>query len=215
MIKNKLKILYEDKFFLIVNKPAGLLCMATDKEKMHTLYHEVLEYLRKKNQKVFIVHRLDKDTSGIVLFAKTEKVKDYMQNNWDNIKRGYVALLEGQIEAKKGTLTNYLAETKTLLTYVTVKEKGKLAITEYDTISSNNKYSLVQINLKTGRKNQIRVQFANINHPIVGDKKYGNKGSGNELALLANSLVFTHPITKEEINISLDIPQKYLNLAKK
>lgn len=112
----KLDIIYEDKFILAVNKPHNLLTISTEKEKDKTLYHEVLTYIKKKNQKIFIVHRLDKDTSGIVLFAKNEKIKNYLQDNWSNVQRYYVALVEGKITAK-GEIKSYLKETKTLLTY--------------------------------------------------------------------------------------------------
>jgi 23S rRNA pseudouridine1911/1915/1917 synthase len=215
-MKKKLKIIYEDKYLIAVYKQNGLLTVANDKEKERTLYHYVLEYLKSKKQKVFIIHRLDKDTSGIVLFAKDEKIKHLMQENWDNVIREYLAITLGNVENDKGIIKLYLAETKTLLTYVGNKNNGKLAITEYTKLMSNKKYSLLKLNLKTGRKNQIRVSLSNIGYPIIGDKKYGtNIDPIHKMALLANYLEFIHPITKEKIVLDLGIPKEYLDFMKK
>ena len=117
MKKKRLNIVYEDKYIIVVNKESGLLTISNDKVKDNTLYHMVREYLNKKNQKAFIVHRLDKDTSGLVLFAKSEKIKYLFQNNWDKVKREYIAIVNGKIPKKKDTLISNLKETKTLLTY--------------------------------------------------------------------------------------------------
>ncbi len=176
MPKNKkMDILYEDKELLVINKPAGLLTIATEKESFHTLYHQAREYVKKQNpkNKIFIVHRLDKDTSGIVLFAKNEKLKKELQNNWNKIafKREYIAIVEGKVSKKKETLKSYLAESKTHQVYSS--SKGVLAITHYETLANSKAYSLLKITIDTGRKNQIRVQLSEIGHPIVGDKKYG------------------------------------------
>ena len=217
MSKKKMDILYEDKYLIIINKPAHLLTIATKKEKERTLYHEVYDYLKNKHKsnKVFIVHRLDKDTSGIVVFAKDIKTKVYMQENWDKFKRGYVAVVEGKLNNKKGVLKNYLNETKTLYTYVVNDKDGKLAITEYEKILENKKYTLLSLNLKTGRKNQIRVQLSHIGLPIVGDKKYGSLSNPiRRMALHSNYLKFVHPKTNHEIIIDIDIPNSFLNLLK-
>lgn len=216
-MKKKLDILYEDKFLLIVNKPANLLTISTDKEKDKTLYSYVYDYLKKKNKrnKVFIVHRLDKDTSGIVMFAKDEITKFYMQDNWNKIKRNYVAVVNGKVEKKFGVLRSYLNETKTHYTYSVKDQNGKLAITEYEKILENNKYTMLSLNLKTGRKNQIRVQLADMGNPIVGDKKYGiKKDPIRRMALHANYMEFIHPKTKEKITLDLDIPNLFVNLVK-
>ena len=215
MTKKKLKILYEDKYLIIVNKPSNLLTIATSKEKEKTLFHQVYEYLKQKNKnnKVFIVHRLDKDTSGIVVFAKDIQSKAFLQNNWDKFKRKYVAVVHGHTK-EKDILKNYLMETKTHLTYIVNDKKGKLAITEYEKVLENNKYTMLSINIKTGRKNQIRVQLSNIGNPIVGDKKYGIKDSTNNMCLVANTLEFIHPKTKQKIVIDIDIPKNIINLFK-
>ena len=217
MKKKKLDILYEDKFIIIVNKPSNLLTVSTSKEKDRTLFSYVFDYLKKKNKnnKVFIVHRLDKDTSGIVILAKDEKTKFYLQDNWDKFKRNYVAVVEGTLEKKQGVLKNYLQETKTHYTYVVNDKNGKLAITEYEKILENKKYTMLSLNIKTGRKNQIRVQLNNIGNPIVGDKKYGSKKDPiRRMALIANTLEFIHPKTKEQIIIDIDIPTSFINLVK-
>ena len=216
-MKKKLEILYEDKYIIIVNKPHNLLTISTEKEKDRTLFHYVFDYLKKKNKKnkVFIVHRLDKDTSGIVIFAKDEQTKYYLQNNWDSFKRNYVAVVTGKLEKEKGVLKSYLQETKTHLTYSVNDKNGKLAITEYEKVLENNKYTMLSLNLKTGRKNQKRVQLSDIGNPIVGDKKYGiKKDPIRRMALVANTLEFIHPKTKEKIIIDIDIPNSFISLVK-
>ena len=217
MKNKKLKILYEDKYLIIIDKPSNLLTISTEKEKERTLYHYVSDYLKKKNKnnKVFIVHRLDKDTSGIIVLAKDEKTKFFMQDNWEKFKRCYVAVVEGKVKETKGVLKNYLMETKTHVTYVVNDKNGKLAITEYEKILENKKYTMLSLNIKTGRKNQIRVQLSNMGNPITGDKKYGAKKDPiRRMALVANYLSFIHPKTKENIVIDIDIPDEIVKLVK-
>lgn len=216
-MKKKLKILYEDKYLLIVDKPYNLLCISTLKENKRTLFHYAYEYIKSKNKnnKIFIVHRLDRDTSGIVVFAKSMEVKNKLQNNWDMVKRGYVAVVNGKLKKDRGTLKNYLKDTKTLVTYTVKDKNGKLAILDYEKIMDNDLYSFVSINLKTGRKNQIRVQFSEIGNSIVGDKKYGiKKDPIKRMALHANYISFIHPITNQKIEIDIDIPNSFLTLFK-
>lgn len=207
--KDKLKILYEDKQIIVISKPSGLLTIGTNKEHNNTLYRKVSEYVKKqhKSNKIFIVHRLDKDTSGIIIFAKNEQVKRILQRNWDKYKKHYIALVEGKI-TKGDTIKNYLAETKTLKTYITNdKNKGKLSITKYNPIKYNKEYSLLDIEIFTGRKNQIRVHLSSINHPIVGDKKYGSKKNPiRRMCLHANYLEFIHPTNNKKIVIKEEYP---------
>ncbi len=198
----KLDILYEDKYIIVVNKPCKVLTIK-DKKGDKNLYEDVSSYVKKQNphNKIFIVHRLDKDTSGIVLFAKSEKIKHYFQEHWDNVKREYLALVEGHLPKKKDTLVNFLSETKTYLVYVS--DNGKKAITSYEVIEANKNTSLIKVSIATGRKNQIRVQLSHIGNPIVGDKKYGAKTNLlNRLGLHASYLEFTHPITHKVIEIT-------------
>lgn len=202
----KLNILYEDKYLIIVYKRHGLLTISRDNHNDLNLYDEVKEYEKKKNprNKIFIVHRLDKDTSGLVLFAKNEKIKYALQNNWDKVIRKYFAVVEKEVLENK-TLINYLQESKTGEVFVTNnKVMGKKSITKYEVLSKNNKCSLLDIEIKTGRKNQIRVQLAYILHPIIGDKKYGNT-KNKELLLQAYYLKFNHPVDNKEIIIKTDI----------
>lgn len=215
----KLDIIYEDKEIIVVNKEAKLLTISTDKVKNHTLYNEVSNYVKKQypKNKIFVVHRLDKDTSGVILFVKNEKIKKAFQDNWENIaiKREYVALVEGN-NIGKGIIKSYLFETKTLQVLSSNNpNKGKLAITEYESIKESKKYSLVKINILTGRKNQIRVHLNLIGHSIVGDKKYGALTNPlNRLGLHATRLVITHPFTKEIMIFESNVPQVFNNLIK-
>lgn len=215
--KDKLDIIYEDKYIIVINKPANLLTIGTEKNRDNNLYRKVSDYVKKqhKSNKIFIVHRLDKDTSGLILFAKTPKIKSIIQKEWDNTTRYYVALVEGKVN-NNGTIKNWLKETKTLYTYSSnTKNDGKLAITKYKPIDNNNQYTLLNIEILTGRKNQIRVHMKDINHPIVGDKKYGSiKNPIRRMCLHATYLKIKHPITNKYIefnSIYPDIFNKLIN----
>ena len=212
MKKDRLKILYEDKHMIAVYKKSGIPTIKSEKYR-DNLYSLVYDYLHKKNQKVFVVHRLDADTSGIVLFAKSEVVKDNLQLNWDNTTREYIAVVHGKTN-EKGTIESYLKETKTLLSYSTKDKSGKYARTDYELLDSNKQYSLLKINIKTGRKNQIRVHMKDNNTPIVGDRKYGIKDGYRTMLLEANRLFFVHPITRERINIDIGINESFLKVLK-
>lgn len=212
MRKDRIKILYEDKSIIVVSKPTHLLTISTENEKERTMFHKIIEYERKKNKnnKVFIVHRLDKDTSGILIFAKSEKVKKILQDNWDKTKRYYMAIVEGIPKEKEKTIKSYLTENSRLITYSTSESKGKLAITKYKLIKHSKKFSLLDIEILTGRKNQIRVHMSDNNTPIIGDKKYGAiTNPMNRLGLHAYKIVFTHPITKKEMTIEDKLPKEF------
>ena len=216
MKKEKLKIIYEDKYLIVINKPQNMLTISNDKIKEDTLYHRVYDYIKQKhkNNKIFIIHRLDKDTSGLVVFAKSEKVKYQLQDNWDKTKRYYYAIVNGIISKDNDTIKSYLKETRTLFVYSSNdKKNGKLAITEYYKLKSNNKYSLLRINILTGRKNQIRVHLNDIGNSIVGDKKYGKKHNPiNRLCLHAYYMEFVHPVTKEIIKFEINYPKEFNKL---
>lgn len=209
MKKKKLDIIYEDKNILVVNKKSGMLTIATSKESIKTLYHEAREYIKKQNphNKIFIVHRLDKHTSGVVLFSKSESLKKYLQDNWNAItNREYIAIVEGTLKNKKGVLKTYLKEDKFLKTYSS--KDGRLAITDYQVLDKNNSYSLLKLQIKTGRKNQIRVSLSDIKNPIVGDKKYGaNKNPLGRLGLHALSLKIN--IKGKEYDFKAKIPDEF------
>lgn len=212
MRKDRIKILYEDKSIIVVSKPTHLLTIATQNEKERTMFHKVIEYERKKNKnnKVFIVHRLDKDTSGIIVFAKSERIKKILQDNWDKTKRYYMAIVEGIPKEQEKTIKSYLAENSRLITYSTNESKGKLAITKYKLIKHSKKFSLLDIEILTGRKNQIRVHMKDNNTPIVGDKKYGSTTNHmNRLGLHAYKIIFKHPITNKEMVIEDKLPKEF------
>ena len=218
MKKDKLDIIYEDKYLIVINKPSHMLTISTENEKEKTLFHKVMLYEKRKNKnnKVFIVHRLDKDTSGLVVFAKNQDVKNKLQNNWDKTRRGYVAVVNGKTK-EKDTLRSYLMETKTLYVYSTNDSKnGKLAITEYEKVMANKRLTLLKIKLKTGRKNQIRVQLNDNGNSIVGDKKYGDIKFDplRRLCLHANYLEFIHPVTNERLVFETNIPKDFINIVK-
>lgn len=215
MKKFKLKIIYEDNDLIVVNKDSNLLSISTSKEKEKTLYHYVSLYLKEKNKnnKVFIIHRLDKDTSGLIVFAKNFKTKMKMQNNWNNVKRKYIAIVNG-ITKDNDILKSYLNETST--NYVYSSNKGKLAITEYKKIKDNKLYSLLEIDIYTGRHHQIRVQLNDINHSIVGDKVYDkNKNRKvSRLYLHAIYIEFVHPNTNKLIKLHTEYPADFNKIIK-
>lgn len=218
--KKPLDIVYEDKDIIVINKPAGLLTIATEKENERTAYHMLMEYVKcgNQNNRIFIVHRLDRDTSGLLVFAKNEQFKLLLQENWADIvtERGYVAVVEGVLKDKERTITSWLKETKTHLMYSSgVTGDGLCAITRYEVIKSSSAYSLLSISLETGRKNQIRVHMKDIGHPIAGDKKYGAAGNPlKRLCLHANLLEFNHPVTKELMRFETKVPKQFSLLLK-
>ncbi|MCM2264099.1 MAG: RNA pseudouridine synthase [Desulfuromonadales bacterium] len=207
-----LTILYEDRDILVVNKTNGLLTVSTDKIKENTAYYLLNEYVRKGNQKsknrIFIVHRLDRDTSGVLVFAKTETAKRFLQDEWQKFKKTYCAVVHGTLPEKEGIITSYLAENSIHRMYsVDDPEKGKLARTGYRVLKESKEYSLLEIDLLTGRKNQIRAHFSEKGRPVVGDKTYGKKEKGiMRLALHAVSITILHPHTKGEMTFEAKIP---------
>lgn len=206
-------IIFEDDHLIVVNKPSGLLTIATEKEKERTLYHIVRDYVVSKNPhgRIFIVHRLDRDTSGIVLFAKDEKTKNQLQENWNDYVslREYTAIVCGHPKEESGQIVQYLKETKTNLVYVSPREDGKKAITNYSVLKTSDKYSMLKVTIETGRRNQIRVAFASKKMPILGDKKYGEKSKVNRLYLHANRLKLYYPVIKKEILFETSIPTEF------
>ena len=207
---SKLKILFEDDNYLVINKPAGLLSVATDKEKTITAYRLCMDYVRQDNPKarIFVTHRLDKETSGVLLFAKNERLRNLLQDTWNDIvlTRQYVALIEGNMDKDEGTIVTWLRETKTNLMYSSHKKgDGQKAVTKYKVIEKNEKFSLLDVHIETGRKNQIRVHFKEAGHPIVGDEKYmANSFAIGRLGLHARKLVLTCPLTNETLTFVAD-----------
>ena len=214
-VNDDIKIEYEDKYLIVVLKPHNLLTISNEKEKQKTLYHLVSNYVKQKNKKnkIFVVHRLDYETSGLVIFAKEEKIQKLLQNSWDKVIRNYIALVKGKPKEKE-TIKLKLIE-KGYNVYI--DKEGKESITNYQLIKSNNINSLIKINIETGRKNQIRISLKSIGYPIIGDSKYGKKEK--IMYLFANEIEFIHPITKEKIKIKKQIPsyfeKRYDNSIKK
>ncbi|SET38600.1 tRNA pseudouridine32 synthase / 23S rRNA pseudouridine746 synthase/23S rRNA pseudouridine1911/1915/1917 synthase [Oceanobacillus limi] len=214
-----MSILYEDDDIIVINKEAGLLSIATKKEKQQTAHNQLMEYVRQQHpqNRIFVVHRLDKETSGVMMFAKREEVKRKLQDNWKRIvkERTYVALVEGKVEKPKDTIVSWLKETKTHLMYSTEDNQGQKAITHYKVIQSNQDFSLVEVQLETGRKNQIRVHMNDLGHPIVGDKKYGAKTNAlRRLGLHAKILSFHHPTTRKLLLFKADVPTSFIKKSK-
>lgn len=213
--RQDLPIIFENEEFIVINKPSGLLTIPSDNEKGRTAYRMVNDYVQQKDKhnRVFVVHRLDEDTSGVLMFAKNPKIKDILQKNWNDIvlERGYYAIVEGKMPKQQDTLVNYLAENSLNLMYVTSdKIKGKKCLTQYRVLKSNEKYSLLDVNIGTGRKNQIRVQLGHIGHHVIGDDKYGEPGDPiKRLGLHAYKLKFVHPLTKKIVEFKTDIPKEF------
>lgn len=211
---NDIEVIYEDSDFLVLNKPCHLLTIATLKEKEKTLYHIALEYLRKKKQKVFILHRLDKDTSGIVVFCKNEKLRDKIQNDWDKVTRQYFAIVNGKLDKQEGIYKDYLEENKNHVVYVS--KSGMMAITKYKKIKEIGENTLVAIEILTGRKNQIRVQMAYHGNYILGDTKYSaDYKKYNRLYLHAYEVEFINPITKKEMKFLAPLPNEFRNIKRR
>ena len=216
----RIKLVYEDDDIIVINKGSGILSVSTDNVKDGTAYSILRDYLKKKDPRLmlFVVHRLDRDTSGLMMFAKNVEAKEAMQHNWNNMVLGrkYVAVVEGKVADEEGIVKSYLAETSQFEVYSTQNpEEGQLAITRYRRLQCHNGYSLMELSLDTGRKNQIRVHMKDLGHPIVGDRKYGAKSSPiHRLGLHARTLHFAHPVTKKEMLFETPIPARFLSLLK-
>lgn len=214
-----INIIYEDKDFIAIDKPHGLLSVASDKEVKETAYNYVLNYLQNKNKSIrpYILHRIDKETSGVLIFAKDVKIHSMLKLRWNDLVtlREYYAIVEGKMDVKEDKITSYLKENKNNLVYSTNDPSGEFAITNYKVVEENSLYSLLKVNIETGRKNQIRVHMHELNHPIIGDDKYGfNKNPLKRLGLHASCLEFIHPITKEKVLIKAPVPNTFRSLFK-
>ena len=212
------RILYEDRDILAVDKPAGMLTMASDTEKTRTVYYALTDYVRKGNPKskrrVFIVHRLDRETSGIVLFAKTEEAKRVLQERWADNTKIYAAVVHGVMDTPEGVVVSHLVESGVHKVYATREPgKGVLAQTAWRTVREKGGRSLLEITLLTGRKHQIRVQMADLGHPVVGDKKYGIKDTFSRLALHARSIAFLHPYSGQPMTLETPVPGIFAQLV--
>jgi len=218
--RKNLPIIYEDDELIVINKPAGLLSIASDKEKSSTAYRMVMDYLQEKDRhnRIYVVHRLDKETSGILMFTKNEELKNMLQDKWNDlvISRGYYAVCEGIFNKKEDHIINYLKMNKLNLMYVTQdKKNSQKCITDYKVIKENDKYSLLDVHIFTGRKNQIRVTLGSLGHFVLGDDKYGEPPNPiNRLCLHAYELVLRHPKTNKILKFSDVLPKDFGDLVK-
>ncbi len=200
-----LTILHEDRDILVVNKEPGLLTIATDDVRTRTAYFLLTDYVRKgiakSRERVFIVHRLDRETSGVLVFARTPEAKRQLQDHWDTTEKQYVAVVHGHLQKPEGEIRSYLVENAALRVYSTPHaDKGRPACTGYRVRHTSGAYSVLDVQLLSGRKHQIRVHLAELGHPILGDRKYGKAGEPSKLlALHARSLTITHPHSGERL----------------
>ena len=212
-------ILYEDDDIIVGNKAPGLLTVAAPYEREQTVHHFLNDYVRKGNSKsrrtVFVVHRLDRETSGVLIFARTERAQQVLKDNWKDTQKIYHAIVHGRMARKEGTISSYLVEDdKYRMHSFDEPGDGKLAHTQYRVIRETPRFSLLEITLLTGRKNQIRVHMAGEGHPLVGDDKYGPPQTHHaRLALHAQSIEFPHPVTGERLRFEAVVPDRFYTLV--
>ena len=205
---------------IVINKPSGLLSIASDKEKSSTAYRMLSDYVQQKDKhnRIFVVHRLDEDTSGVLMVVKNPRLQKALQDDWNNLvsKRGYYAIVEGVPKQKKGRITSYLKKNVQNMMYSSKKEgDGQYSITNYEVIKSNDKYSLLDVNIDSGRKNQIRVHLGDIGHHVIGDDKYGNPCNPiKRLGLHAYELDIKHPFTNKVMKFKAPMPKEFDTLFK-
>lgn len=217
---NGLTILFEDRDIIVVNKRHGLLTIGSDRERDKTAQALLNHYVKKGNSRsrnrVFIVHRLDRDTSGVLIFAKSEEVKRELQGRWKEFTKKYFAVVKGKMKESQGVITSYLAENSVHRIYSTNDHsKGKFSSTEYRVLRESKRFSLLEVKLHTGRKNQIRVHLSEQGNPVAGDGKYGSKEKGvNRLALHSASLTIIHPHTGKEMTFETKVPEYFNTLVR-
>lgn len=215
----RISLVYEDNDIIVVDKGYGVLSTAAGKPSDDTVYNIVKKYARGFSDKanVYVVHRLDRDTSGLMVLTRTKQARDLLINNWNNmvVDRRYIAMVEGQVDTPEGTIKSYLAENEeTFEMYSTTDKKlGRLAVTRYRVVKQGKKFAMVELQIKTGRKNQIRVHMHDMGNPVSGDRKYGGHASPiNRIALHATVLSFVHPITRELVTFNSPIPSNFSSL---
>lgn len=220
VLRTGLRIVYEDADLIVIEKPSGLLSIATDTERRRTAYYDLNAYLRAANPRqvgrVFVVHRLDRDTSGLLLFARNERVKRSFQDRWDRAEKRYYAIVEGVPREPQGRIETPLVETRSLqMRPARPSEDAKPAVTSYRVVRTGRRCALLEVSPETGRKNQIRAHLASIGHPIVGDRKYGAQTNpANRLALHAYYLAFTHPATGKRTTFNSKLPENLARLVR-
>ena len=215
-----LRIVFEDADILVVDKPAGLLTIATEKEKVRTAYHMLTDRAKESSPRgrIFIVHRLDRETSGLIVFAKSAEMKRGLQEHWNEAvtERSYAAVVEGAVSKKRGTIRSLLAENRAHHVYATRDpEVGKPAVTHYQVLEGNGRFTLLELSLETGRKNQIRVHMQDLGHSVAGDARYGSTVDPiRRLALHARTLELLHPRTHEKLRFESPVPKAFRRLSR-
>lgn len=213
-----LRIVFEDPYLIVIEKKSGLLSIGTDKEREKTAYSILSEQVKKENSrnKIFVVHRLDRETSGLMMYAKSMDIQKKLQESWDEtvLERIYIAVVEGKVEKDEDTITSWLKESVALKMHSSSYDNGgQKAITHYKVLEKNSYYSLLEVKLETGRKNQIRVHLQDIGHSIVGDKKYGSTQNPlHRMGLHAKVLAFMHPVTNKVVRFETNIPRKFVSV---
>jgi tRNA pseudouridine32 synthase / 23S rRNA pseudouridine746 synthase len=212
-----LEILFEDRDLLVINKEPGLLTMSFHRDETQTAERILTDYLRKgaarSRLRAYVVHRLDRETSGLLIFAKTEAVQQHLKDHWKDVEKEYLAVAHGSLAQKSGTLSSYLAENDDQFVYSTDQTKGKWSETQYTVVRENKLFSELKINLLTGRKNQIRVHLAELGHPVVGDTKYGLKTKKFErMALHSRRVAFNHPHSGKRMIFEAPVPDFFIRL---
>lgn len=213
--RSNLPIIYENDEIIVINKPSGLLSIASDKEKGSTAYRMLTDYVQQKDKhnRIFVVHRLDEDTSGVLMVAKNPKIQKALQDNWNDLvkSRGYIAIVDGIMERKSGTIKSYLKKNSQNMMYSSQKRgDGQFSITHYKVIEEKDNYSLLDVHIDSGRKNQIRVHLGDLGHHVIGDDKYGNPTNPiKRLGLHAYELELTHPITGKVMKFTAPIPKEF------
>lgn len=216
--RSNLPIIFENEEIIVINKPSGLLSIASDKEKGSTAYRMLTDYVQQKDKhnRIYVVHRLDEDTSGVLMVAKNEKLRDALQDKWNDLvsSRGYYAIVDGKLDKKSGTLTSYLKKNAQNMMYSSKKAgDGQYAVTHYKVIAESDAYSFLDVHIDSGRKNQIRVHLGDIGHNVIGDDKYGNPTNPiKRLGLHAYELVLTHPFTNKVMKFKAPIPKEFETL---
>lgn len=216
----QVRLVYEDEHLIVIDKKQGLLSMGTDKERDKTAYRIVSDHVKKSDPaaRIFILHRLDRETSGLMMLARSQEIQELMQLNWKKTvtSRKYVAVVEGRVADDEGTVDTLLAQNRNLKMYVCRNgEEGERAVTRYRVIRRGNDHSLLELQLETGKKNQIRAHMEHIGHPIAGDRKYGAKNSpAGRVCLHASELEVIHPVTGRKLHFRTPIPAQFEAVVK-
>ena len=216
--RSNLPIIFENDEIIVINKPSGLLSIASDKEKGSTAYRMLTDYVQQKDKhnRIYVVHRLDEDTSGVLMVSKNEKLRDALQDKWNELvsSRGYYAIVDGKLDKKSGTLSSYLKKNSQNMMYSSKKAgDGQYAVTHYKVLQENENYSFLDVHIDSGRKNQIRVHLGDIGHNVIGDDKYGNPTNPiKRLGLHAYELILTHPFSGKVMKFKAPIPKEFETL---